>query len=90
MGTLNRLGTLALILSTSAAAQNRAATPPTVEDFASRPELEDVSISPDGRYLALITTHNGIATAVVVDRQGGVNPRQQPVLCTRRNSACRY
>jgi dipeptidyl aminopeptidase/acylaminoacyl peptidase len=80
MGTLNRLGALALILSTSAAAQSRAVNPPTVEDFASRPEVEDVSISPDGRYLALITTHNGIGTAVVVDRQGGVNPRQQPVL----------
>ncbi len=80
MGTLNRLGTFALILSTSVAAQSRAASPPSVEDFASRPEVEDVSVSPDGRYLALIATHNGIATAVVLDRQGDVNPRQHPVL----------
>jgi dienelactone hydrolase len=80
MGTLNRLGALVLILSTSAAAQSPAAPPPSVEDFASRPEVEDVSISPDGRYLALITTRNGIATAVVVDRQGGANAAQRPVL----------
>ena len=33
MGTLNRLGALALILSTSAAAQSPAAPPPSVEDF---------------------------------------------------------
>jgi dipeptidyl aminopeptidase/acylaminoacyl peptidase len=80
MGTLNRLGTLALILSTSAAAQSGAGTPPSVEDFASRPRVEDVSVSPDGRYLALIATRNGIATAVVVDRQGGANAPQRPVL----------
>jgi dienelactone hydrolase len=79
MGTLNRLGVLALILSTSAAAPSRA-TPPSVGDFASRPQVEDVSISPDGRYLALIATRNGIATAVVVDRQGGANAPQRPVL----------
>jgi hypothetical protein len=38
---------------------SRAASPPSIEDFASRPQVEEVSISPDGRYLAVIQTLDG-------------------------------
>jgi dienelactone hydrolase len=60
----------ALVLGVSAAVAARGAVPPTVEDFASPPAVEDVSISPDGRHLALISTQNG-TRAVVVDRHDG-------------------
>jgi dipeptidyl aminopeptidase/acylaminoacyl peptidase len=48
---------------------SRAATPPSIETFAARPAIESVSISPDGRYLAMIETAHGRAAAVVLDRQ---------------------
>jgi hypothetical protein len=48
------------------------AAAPSLEDFASRPQIEDVSISPDGRYVALIGTRDGKATAIVNDRQAGI------------------
>jgi dienelactone hydrolase len=48
-----------------------AATPPSIEDFASRPQVEDVSISPDGRYLAMIQPRDGKGYAVVSDRRAG-------------------
>jgi len=53
----------------SASAVGHAASPPPIEAFAARPRIEDVSISPDGRYLALIETSNGKAAAVVLDRR---------------------
>jgi hypothetical protein len=56
------------------------AAPPTILDFASRPRVEDVSISPDGRYLALIQTQDGKATAIVSDRQAGKDQLMRPVL----------
>jgi hypothetical protein len=57
-----------------------AATPPTIEDFASRPQVEDLSISPDGRYLALIHTRDGKAVAVVSDRKASKGQVMRPVL----------
>jgi dienelactone hydrolase len=57
-----------------------AAAPPTILDFASRPRIEDVSISPDGRYLALIQTQDGKAVAVVSDRKAGKDQVMRPVL----------
>jgi len=68
---LHKPGFFALLLCFSGGIAARAANAPSVEDFASRPLIEDVSISPDGRYLALIQTHNGRAAAVVVDRKAG-------------------
>jgi dienelactone hydrolase len=53
---------------------------PSLEDFASRPRIEDVSISPDGRYLAFIQTRDGKATAVVSDRQTGKDQPGRSVL----------
>jgi dienelactone hydrolase len=53
---------------------------PSLEDFASRPRIEDVSISPDGRYLAFIQTRDGKATAVVSDRQAGKDQPMRGVL----------
>jgi acetyl esterase/lipase len=57
-----------------------AAAPPSIEDFASRPRIEDVSISPDGRYLAVIETLDGKGLVVVDDRQGGKNRVMRPLL----------
>lgn len=59
-------GVATLLVALSAAA---AVPPPTVEAFAARARLEDVTISPDGRYLAFIQTAHGHAGAVVLDRQ---------------------
>src|SRR6202035_4362303 len=47
------------------------ASPPSIEDFASRARIEGASISPDGRYLAVIRTLDGRGHVVVDDRQGG-------------------
>jgi dipeptidyl aminopeptidase/acylaminoacyl peptidase len=48
------------------------AAAPSPEEFALRPPVEDVSISPDGRYVAVIRTRDdGRADAVVADRQAG-------------------
>jgi dipeptidyl aminopeptidase/acylaminoacyl peptidase len=48
------------------------AAAPSPEEFALRPRVEDVSISPDGRYVALIRTRDdGRAEADVADRQAG-------------------
>jgi dienelactone hydrolase len=57
-----------------------AATPPSIEDFASRPQVEDVSISPDGRYLAMIRTRDGKAFAFVSDRRAGKDQTQRLVI----------
>jgi acetyl esterase/lipase len=59
---------------------SRAASPPSIEDFASRPQVEAVSISPDGRYLALVQTLDGKGVVVVDDRQGGKNRVMRPLL----------
>jgi dienelactone hydrolase len=60
-----------LVLGMLLTAAGQAATPPTIQDFASRPGVEGVSISPDGRYLALIQTHDGVGFVVTADRQAG-------------------
>lgn len=44
------------------------AAPPTIEDFAARPAIESATISPDGHYLGVISTHEGRGAAVVLDR----------------------
>ena len=44
------------------------ATPPSIEDFAARSRIEAATISPDGHYLAVITTQDGRGAAVVMDR----------------------
>jgi dienelactone hydrolase len=59
---------LALLLDLSSSIAAGAGTAPSIEEFASRSRIEDVTISPDGRYLAVIQTQNGRAAAVVVDR----------------------
>src|SRR5882672_8591020 len=77
---MNKLIVFALAVGILPGAASRAATPPSIEDFASRPKIEDVSISPDGRYLAMIQTLNGRGAAVVMDRQGGRDSPMLPVL----------
>jgi dipeptidyl aminopeptidase/acylaminoacyl peptidase len=53
---------------------------PTIEEFASRPRVEDVSISPDGRYLAVIRTQDGRAGVFVVDRDPATHEQSRFVL----------
>ncbi len=77
---MNKLGALALAVGILPGAASRAAAPPSIEDFASRPQVEAVSISPDGRYLALIHALKGRGVAVVMDRQGGPESQMHPVL----------
>jgi dienelactone hydrolase len=57
-----------------------AAATPSILDFASRPLVEDVSISPDGRYLGLIKTDDGRAMVVIDDRLAGKDQMMRPVL----------
>ena len=88
---MNTLSALALGILAGAAA--RAATPPSIEDFAARPQVEDVSISPDGRYLALIHTLNGRGVAVVMDRRASSSASMLPVLAEPEHfkfSWCRW
>jgi dienelactone hydrolase len=59
----------AVALGAFGSAHGQAAISPSIEVFAARPRIEGVSISPDGRYLALIQTHDGRGAAVVLDRQ---------------------
>jgi hypothetical protein len=54
----------ALILSGAAAAVHAA---PPLEAFAAAEEMKDAVISPDGRYLAAISTVDGIRMVVVRD-----------------------
>jgi hypothetical protein len=50
---------------------------PSIEEFASRSQVEDVTISPDGRYLAVIQTHSGRAAVVVIDRTAPAAPQHR-------------
>jgi dipeptidyl aminopeptidase/acylaminoacyl peptidase len=70
MRNLTKQGLLALVIGMAGALAD-AATPPSIEDFASRPQVEDASISPDGRYLAMIQTRDGKGFAAVSDRRAG-------------------
>jgi dienelactone hydrolase len=74
---MRKRGSFALALGLFGSVLGYAATAPSIEDFASRPLIEDVSISPDGRYLALIQTHDGKGLVVVVDRRG--SPEHPPL-----------
>jgi dipeptidyl aminopeptidase/acylaminoacyl peptidase len=55
------------------------AAPPSIEDFAGRPRIESVSISPDGRYLALIETRAGKGFVLVYDRTAVAGAAPKPV-----------
>jgi dipeptidyl aminopeptidase/acylaminoacyl peptidase len=80
MRDVNDLTVLALALGIFCAVASVAATAPSIEDFASRPQVEDVSISPDGRYLAEIRTRDGKAMTFVADRHAGKDQTLRPVL----------
>jgi dienelactone hydrolase len=71
MGKLTKQGLLALAIGMVGAVSGRAATPPSIEDFASRPQVEDAAISPDGRYVAMVRTRDGKGFALVSDRRAG-------------------
>jgi acetyl esterase/lipase len=59
---------LGCLLPGFAAAIERGANPPSIEEFAARPFVESAAISPDGRYLALIQTQGGRGFVGVEDR----------------------
>ena len=70
-----------------------AAAAPSIETFAARPRIENVAISPDGRYLSLIETARGRAVLLVVDRHNGGAGSQKFVLAEPehfRMSWCRW
>jgi dienelactone hydrolase len=71
MRNLTKSGLPALAIGIFGLMAGHAATPPSIEDFASRPQVEGVSISPDGRYVAMIRTRDGKGFAVVSDRRAG-------------------
>jgi dienelactone hydrolase len=75
-----KLSALALAVGILPAALCRPATAPSIEDFAARSQVEDVSISPNGQYLALIRTMNGRALVVVKDRLSGPDTQMRTVL----------
>jgi hypothetical protein len=62
------------------AVSGHAAIPPSIEDFASRPLIEGVSISPDGRYLATIRTRDGRGFAFISDRRAGKDQTMRLVI----------
>jgi dipeptidyl aminopeptidase/acylaminoacyl peptidase len=68
---LNKLWIGALALNVLCGTTAHASTPPSIEEFASRPQVEGVSISPDGRYLAAIRTLDGRGFVVSADLQAG-------------------
>jgi dienelactone hydrolase len=71
---------LALSLDLLSSVAAGAGTAPSIEEFAARSYIEDVTISPDGRYLAVIQTHDGRAAAVVVDRSSTAASQRQVVM----------
>jgi dipeptidyl aminopeptidase/acylaminoacyl peptidase len=77
---MNKWSALGLVLGIFGAAAGRSASPPSIEEFAARSKVEDVAISPDGRYLAQIRTLDGKAMVVVADRRAGPNQVMTPVL----------
>lgn len=77
---MNKLAALVLVYGVCRGPVALAAVPPSIEEFASRSAVEDVSISPDGRYLALIRPRDGRALAFVSDRTLGKSQTLQLVL----------
>jgi hypothetical protein len=71
-----------LLAGVGACLAGHAATPPSIEEFASRPSVEGVAISPDGRYLALIQPRS--------TRQGGSGPAQFLIFDTANGAALRF
>jgi dienelactone hydrolase len=71
---------LALSLDLLSSVTAGAGTAPSIEEFAARSNIEDVTISPDGRYLAVIQTHDGRAAVVVIDRSSTAASQRQVVM----------
>jgi len=57
------------MLGLTGSINGHAAPGPSIEAFAARSRVEDVSISPDGRYLAFVETVKGGAAAVILERE---------------------
>ncbi len=51
------------------------AAPLPISAFAGRPQIREVYISPDGRYLLYTTTRDGNPTVVTLDRRSSSKPR---------------
>jgi dipeptidyl aminopeptidase/acylaminoacyl peptidase len=66
---VKKLWRWAIVLGVAGSIDGHAATQPSIEAFAARARVEDVSISADGRYLAFIETVRGRAAAVVLRRE---------------------
>lgn len=69
------------------------AAPPSIETFASRPRVEGVTISADGRYLAVVMTHAGKGAVLVRERSNAETQNGRMVLAEPehfRISRCRF
>ncbi len=67
--------TCALLASICVVASVAAAELP-IEAFARRPQVDDVAISPDGRFLAFVTREGDVTSVIVNDRRGQLEPRK--------------
>lgn len=50
------------------------AAPPPISAFVGRPDIDEVHLSQDGRYLLYTTTRDGVAVVATLDRRGVTKP----------------
>jgi dipeptidyl aminopeptidase/acylaminoacyl peptidase len=66
----------------------------SIEDFARERNVRDLSISPDGRYLAVVSSIDGAHVALVLDRRLGLNSEWKGILKDKEDHAqltwCRF
>src|SRR5208282_3701534 len=68
-GGVRKLSRCLVMLGLTGSINGHAAPGPSIDAFAARSRVEDVSISPDGRYLAFVETVKGGAAAVILERE---------------------
>jgi hypothetical protein len=57
-----------LLVSVALTASTCLAAPPAIESFARRPHMQGVTISPDGRYVALLSGVGDETALLTLDR----------------------
>lgn len=67
---------IALLVSLHFAALAFAGEQQPIEAFARRPQVDHVSISPDGRFLAFVMREGDVSSVIVNDRSGKLEPRK--------------
>ena len=77
MITAVRSAALAALLSTTTTMTAAFAAPQSLEDFARLPQIREVSMSPDGRHVAFISSIDDTSIVMTFDRDGGGNEYRQ-------------